>query len=55
MGDFYARALATEDAPGALAQVQREWLVRLHRERGLRAAVRLAGPFILSFQGPPAR
>jgi tetratricopeptide (TPR) repeat protein/CHAT domain-containing protein len=59
MTDFYKRALANQDAPGTLEQVQLEWLLRLRKEwtpklgeeaaAGL--AARLAGPFVLSFQG----
>jgi tetratricopeptide (TPR) repeat protein/CHAT domain-containing protein len=52
MGDFYAAAQRTGSAPQALAEVQRDWLVRLQREQGLAAAVTVAGPFILSSQGP---
>jgi hypothetical protein len=52
MRDFYENALRSGNAPEALAQVQRDWLVRLWRERGLAQAVTLAGPFILSSQGP---
>jgi CHAT domain-containing protein len=51
MLDFYQRAFATGNAPRALADVQRDWLVRLRNELGLREAVRLAGPFIMSSQG----
>lgn len=53
VADFYAEALRGERAPAALARVQREWLKRLRTERGLAEAVRLAGPFVLSFQGRP--
>ncbi|MEW6282031.1 MAG: CHAT domain-containing protein [Candidatus Eremiobacterota bacterium] len=42
MLDFHQAALKDGDAPAALAQ--REWLVRLRRERGLAGAIRLAGP-----------
>jgi len=51
MGDFYQNAVRSGDAPGALAQVQRDWLTRLRRERGIGEACRIAGPFILSFRG----
>jgi tetratricopeptide (TPR) repeat protein len=47
MGDFYRRAFASGDAPGSLATVQRDWLVKLREERGLAAAVKEAGPFAL--------
>ena len=36
----------------ALAEVQRDWLVKVRKERGLTEAVRLAGPFIMTSQGP---
>ena len=51
MVDFYKRVLRSVSPAEALVQTQREWLVRLRRERGLAAAVSLAGPFILSAQG----
>ena len=51
MAAFYEAAHQTGNAPQALADVQRDWLVRLRQERGLSAAIRLAGPFILSSQG----
>jgi len=51
MLDFYEAADRTGNASQALADVQRDWLVRLRKERGLQAAVRLAGPFIMSSQG----
>lgn len=51
MLDFYARAAANGDAPKAWADTQRDWLVKLRQERGLLDAVRLAGPFVLSWQG----
>ena len=51
MAEFYERFHATKNAPQALAEVQRDWLVRLRDERGLQEAVLLAGPFILSSQG----
>ena len=50
MQEFYARA-ESRPAPIAMAEVQREWLTRLRRERSIRDAVRLAGPFVVSFQG----
>ena len=55
---FYDRAMADGDAPQALADVQREFLLK-YREKfkdsksATRLAVQLAGPFILSFQGNP--
>lgn len=51
MKDFYHRALATDDAPRALADTQRDWLVTLRREKGLLVAVRDAGPFIMTTMG----
>ena len=53
MLDFYEAADRTGNASQALADVQRDWLVRLRKERGLQAAVRLAGAFIMSSQGRP--
>ena len=53
MLDFYNAADKTRNAPQALADVQRDWLVKLRKERGLFEAVRLAGPFIMSSQGKP--
>ncbi|MFL6588803.1 MAG: tetratricopeptide repeat protein [Chthoniobacterales bacterium] len=53
MSDFYEAAFKSGNAPQALVDVQRDWLVKLHREKGLLAAVRLAGPFIMSSQGKP--
>jgi len=48
MLDFYDAAFKTGNAPQALADTQRDWLVKLRKERGLLAAVQLAGPFIMS-------
>jgi CHAT domain-containing protein/Tfp pilus assembly protein PilF len=53
MLDFYDAAFKTGDAPQALADTQRDWLVKLRKERGLLPAVQLAGPFIMSSQGKP--
>ena len=53
MSDFYDAAHETGNAPGALAEVQRKWLVKLRTEKGLAQAVNLAGPFIMSSQGKP--
>jgi hypothetical protein len=50
--DFYPAAQKSGNAPKALAEVQRDWLVKLRTERGLSDAVRIAGPFIMSSQGP---
>lgn len=51
MLDFYDAAEKTKNAPQALAEVQRDWLVKLRKERGLQLAVQLAGPFIMNSQG----
>jgi tetratricopeptide (TPR) repeat protein len=53
MLDFYDAAFKSGNAPQALADVQRDWLVKLRKERGLLPAVQLAGPFIMSSQGKP--
>jgi tetratricopeptide (TPR) repeat protein len=53
MTDFYDAARKTDNPPQALAQVQRAWLVKIRKERGLPQAVRLAGPFVMSSQGKP--
>jgi CHAT domain-containing protein len=53
MSDFYEAAHDTGNAPQALAEVQRKWLVKLRTEKGLAQAVNLAGPFIMSSQGKP--
>jgi len=44
MLDFYDAAHQSGNAPKALAEVQRDWLVKLRKERSLAEAVRLAGP-----------
>ena len=51
MLDFYGRAFASGDAPKSLLDVQRDWLVKLRKEKGLLYAVNRAGPFIMSSQG----
>ena len=53
MSDFYEAAHKSGNAPEALAEVQRNWLVKLRTEKGLAQAVNLAGPFIMSSQGKP--
>lgn len=55
MADFYKEALATHDAPGALAKVQRDWLVKLRNEKGIVAAVRDAGPFAMVVMANPSQ
>jgi TPR repeat protein len=53
MADFYKEALVTGDAPGSLAKVQRDWLVKLRQEKGLAAAIREAGPFAMVVMANP--
>jgi CHAT domain-containing protein/Tfp pilus assembly protein PilF len=53
MNDFYRVAHASGNAPLALATVQCDSLRKLRKEKGLAAAVRLAGPFVLCFRGKP--
>ncbi len=53
MLDFYDALDKSKNAPQAWADVQRDWLVKLRKERGLLAAVNWAGPFIMSSQGKP--
>jgi CHAT domain-containing protein/Tfp pilus assembly protein PilF len=66
MSDFYQAVHQGDNAAQALAKVQRDWLVALRDGKdqrcekvkaalrpGLAAAVRFAGPFILSAQGNP--
>jgi CHAT domain-containing protein/Tfp pilus assembly protein PilF len=50
--DFYGRSQSGGNASQAWADTQRDWLVRVRQERGLTAALRLAGFFILTSQGP---
>jgi len=49
MESFYREALRTDDAPGALARVQRASLDAIRQKSGLSEAVRKAGPFLLSY------
>src|SRR5271157_3553595 len=51
MSAFYEAAHNSGNAPEALAEVQRNWLVKLRTEKGLAQAVNLAGPFIMGSQG----
>jgi CHAT domain-containing protein len=53
MSDFYEAAHNSGNAPESLAEVQRNWLLKLRTEKGLAQAVNLAGPFIMSSQGKP--
>jgi CHAT domain-containing protein len=50
MSAFYRRALAGQNPLDALAETQREALVRLRQEQGLAVAIRSAGPFVLTAQ-----
>lgn len=51
MVDFYRNLKAGEQSPVAIApMVQAAYLKQFREERGITAAVKLAGPFILSFQ-----
>jgi len=54
MLDFYDAAFKSGNAPQALADTQRDWLVKLRKEKGLLAAVRFAGAFIITSQGRPS-
>jgi tetratricopeptide (TPR) repeat protein/CHAT domain-containing protein len=47
MASFYKEALTSHDAVGSLAKVQRDWLVKLRKEKGFLAAVRDAAPFAM--------
>jgi CHAT domain-containing protein/tetratricopeptide (TPR) repeat protein len=51
MAEFYERLHSGGNAPQAMAEMQRHWLRKLRKERGAAEACRLAGPFIVSFQG----
>jgi len=53
MKGFYDEAMRTGNAPDALADVQREYLVKLKKEKNLAFAARLAGPFVMNFPGKP--
>jgi len=55
MLDFYSAAQSSSNAPQALADVQRDSLVKLRQDKGLWFAVNRAGPFILSSQGKQAQ
>ena len=55
MQEFYQDALRDQNAPRALAEVQRKWLLKLREDEGTKLAVQLAGPFLLTFQGPEQR
>jgi CHAT domain-containing protein/tetratricopeptide (TPR) repeat protein len=53
MVSFYKEALESGNAPKAMAKVQKEWLVKLREEKSISQAVKLAGPFVLTFRGNP--
>jgi CHAT domain-containing protein len=53
MKSFYEKAMATGDAPQAMAEVQAEWLAKLRKEKGALIAARIAGPFVLTSRGKP--
>ena len=52
MTAFYADALKTGDAPGALARVQRTKLAEWRKARSPVQAVQWTGPFVLNSTGP---
>jgi tetratricopeptide (TPR) repeat protein len=54
MASFYKEALASGDATGSLAKVQRDWLVKLRKEKGLLAAVRDVAPFAMVMMTAPS-
>jgi CHAT domain-containing protein len=51
MADFYREAFSSNDVASALANIQKNWLVKIRDEKGLINAVRQAGPFVLSTTG----
>ena len=51
MESFYADALATNDAPGALGRTQRRLLGEWRKQDGAGRAARFAGAFVISSQG----
>ena len=52
MLNFYSKLHEDNNPPEALAEVQRDWLVKLRAETSLLPAVVMAGAFIISSQGP---
>jgi CHAT domain-containing protein len=50
--DFYSTLHQNNNPSEALADVQRDWLVRLRQKNGLLPAVVMAGAFIVNSQGP---
>jgi CHAT domain-containing protein len=53
MADFYKRCFASSDASRSLAETQRDWLLKIKKDKGLLAAVRDAGPFVIATTGKP--
>lgn len=51
MKAFYEKAMASGNAPQAMADVQAEWLAKLRKEKGALLAARIAGPFVLTSRG----
>ena len=51
IANFYKADRQYGNAAKALSVTQRNWLARLRAEQGVAEACRVAGPFILSFQG----
>jgi CHAT domain-containing protein len=52
MLDFYSALHQNNNPSEALANVQRDWLVKLRSKYGLLPAVVMAGAFIVNSQGP---
>jgi CHAT domain-containing protein len=52
MSEFYGLAEKINSPADALCEVQRQWLVRMRDTTGLSDAVQIAGPFLISSQGP---
>jgi len=52
MLEFYSSVQKSGNPSEAIASVQRDWLVALRKKQSVLVAVVVAGPFILSFQGP---
>jgi CHAT domain-containing protein len=62
--EFYEKAIKTQNAPKALNDVQRKWLLEIWMDGGITGidseleiapvldSVRFFGPFVMSFQGP---
>ena len=54
MSEFYTKALSSGKAWESLTEVQRDWLVKLRKEKGLQTAIRDAGPFAMAVMVNPA-